>query len=682
MEAIAKIRLPDWRWVLTHLIGAILLASTTLWQIEQVWKPAEPIPLNRASVYEIALVLGFPYAVQQHDCMNPKYGFNRGVNCDRQEIRNFYFWRMLPGKYVKIAAPAFWFIYYSGAKLHAAHRGVPLPVVNAHCPQPLDANDGCTASQLNGSSGANANILTQANNNVPYASPYPNNAPLRDYAIGYDNTLTLTPAALWVPPPSYHCGSGPGTGNTFFCNYTAATCGDLCDIMGIAFLDYRVVRTGPGGGTGTWRIWNNRFKNGPTIALANGAMFATGSSNFNISVKWNEFDGDSKHYAFISGLSIITRGVDQAHPVTVDILYNDFHDIPARAMNVDATWNVKNVNWNGGRHLNDDYWAVQNVSVDATANTITFAGPMYNAGSGFIHPPQSGGSDCRRFNTGGWNGGVTAVAGTIGSQISGTPGGLGVYNFTGATGNLTNVTMDCGSSLHGEFDGMGIANNSLANEMNYIGNTLIYGGDCAPLNTGLLVYLATNGLYTRIGKSVVSNNILINRISGNGTWGGCAAHSWANNAPTGYNDLTIKYNWLDVTAVGAPGGATSSGCFYNPAGQSFVGSQSGAVTTVTSTSPAGPMPIGVQLKQSNVNYGTVTSQISVNADGTGTYGMSDSRTQSFASGGQRFAPNLATSGGAIPYAPAFPSSNVNMSDGNIFTISDGLMTTSSVACHA
>jgi hypothetical protein len=241
--------------------------------------------------------------------------------------------------------------------------------------------------------------------------------------------------------------------------------------------------------------------------------------------------------------------------------------------------------------------------------------------------------------------------------------------------------LECGGSIHGEFDAGNIRNNTQANVTNYIGNLVIYGNNCNAINTSLLVWLVADGNYTQITSGSASYNTLINRISGAGTWGGCAAHAVANNGVGQFGNLAVANNYLDPTTE-ASGGSTQSSCFYNPGSIIFSGSQSGTTLTVTNTSPAGPLwPNAAILRGSNVD-GVIKGQISVNPDGTGTYLMSDRRMQTYYNATEDYAPNQGNNAGTSAYAPVF-SGNKNMllaSGSNAITIADARMRTSA-GCH-
>lgn len=565
--------------------------------------------------------------------------------------------------------------------------GVSVPAPPSNCPQGLTyaAFDGCQGAQSAGSSGVTATILTTFNDGTPYNSPPPFNVPARDYPVGYDTGLTLTPAASWTPAANLSCTKNSGT-HQVSCNAATATCGSNCAISGVDFTDWWILISGTAPAGQYWKIKNNLFKYGSTVSVNNRQLVTVGSgTRISMDYMYNECDGNSSASGWGSCLGSVSGGTDSSHLLTWNVNYNYLHNIPSNPLVINGTNADVNINWNYAPSFDWDQWTASNVSIDSVANTMTIAGPFITTGTNLVHGADANGQGaqggCLKYpsipiNTSS----PTSVPGTIGAQISGTPGGLGVYTFTGATGNQTNVILECGRGLHAEINLGGILTNNTQNSMYYRGNLIAYGDDCPANGTANIAALIAPNVNTTVNTAFFDYNTLINRISGNGK--GCAAHALSNNGIPAFGAVTISNNYVDPTNTAGFQGNSTTSCFFWPGGMSFVGSQTGTTLTVTSTSNGGPLPIGVQVTQSSVNYGIVTAQISVNPDGTGTYLMSDSRTQSFSGGGTAYAPNQANAGGSIPYAPYFTgNTNMLLSGGSaLFTVSDAKLTTSA-ACH-
>lgn len=565
--------------------------------------------------------------------------------------------------------------------------GVSTPAPPSNCPQgnTYAAFDGCQGAQTAGSSGTNAALLTSFNDGTPYNTTPPFNVPARDYPVGYDTGVALTPVASWTPASNLSCTKNSGT-HQVSCNAATATCGSNCAITGIDFTDWWILISGTAPSGQYWKITNNLFKYGSTVSVNNRQLVTIGSgTRVSMDYMYNECDGNSSASGWGSCLGSVSGGTDSSHLLTWRVEYNYLHNIPSNPLVINGTNADVSINWNYAPSFDWDQWTASNVSIDSVANTMTITGPFITTGTNLVHGADSGGQGaqggCLKYpsipiNTSS----PTSVPGTIGTQISGTPGGLGVYNFTGASGNQTNVILECGRGLHAEINLGGIATNNTQNSMYYRGNLIAYGDDCPANGTANIAALIAPNINTTVLTGFFDYNVLINRISGNGK--GCAAHALSNNGIPAFGAVTISNNYVDPTNTAGFQGNSTTSCFFWPGAMSFVGSQSAGVLTVTSTSNGGPLPTGVAITQSSVTYGIVTGPISVAADGTGTYQMSDSRTQSFASGGTSYAPNQANAAGSIPYAPYFTGNkNMLLSGGSAdFTISDAKLTTSA-ACH-
>jgi len=408
-------------------------------------------------------------------------------------------------------------------------------------------------------------------------------------------------------------------------------------------------------------------------------------TRINLDYSYNECDGDAAHYAYSACLGNVSGGTGIGDLRTITITYNYLHDIPVRPLQINSSYANVYINWNYAKSFVQDQWTASNVSIDNVLNTITILGPFITTGANLIHGPDASGTQgaqasCVKYASIPSNG--TAVSGSIGAQISGTPGGLGVYTFTGATGPQTNVILDCGNGLHGEINASGQLADTVQAVMSYRGNFITYGSDCPANGTSNIALLNTPNTYTTTIDTNIDYNTLVNGVSGNGK--GCASQTIRNNGgPAAYTSTSNWVNnYLAPFNAGAFQGSSTTSCFGNPGTFSFVGSQTTNQLVVTSVSNGRPIPVGTSLRQSSVTYGYVTSNSGVAADGTGTYTMSDSRTQSFASGTILASPNQGNAGGSIPYAP-ITTGNVNMllsGGAEVFTFSDaGLNTTA--ACH-
>jgi len=555
------------------------------------------------------------------------------------------------------------------------------------CPQGITyiSYDNCDLAQAHGSSGVDANVLTTFNGGTPYLTPPPFNIPKRDYPVGYDTTLTLTPVSSWTPDASLACSKN-NTTHQLSCNAATATCGSNCPISGIDFTDWWVLISGTAPDGMYWKLTNNKFKNGATAGANNRQLVTVGSgTRISMDYKYNECDGYSSVVGWGSCLGSVSGGTDSSHLLTWNVQFNDVHDIPSNPFVINGTNADVHIDHNSTPSFDMDQWMASNVSIDSVANTMTVTGPFISTGTNLIHGADGVGSGaqggCLKYPSVPVNtSSPTSVAGTIGAQISGTPGGLGVYTFTGATGNQTNVILECGRGLHAEINLGGIATNNTQNSMYYRGNLIAFGDDCPANGTANIATLIAPNINAKVNTAFIDYNVLINRVGGNGK--GCAAHALSNNGIPAFGSVTIANNYLDVKNTSGFQGNSTTSCFFWPGAMSFVGSQSGTTLTVTSTSNGGPLPTGTQVTQSSTGFGIITGPISVAADGTGTYAMSDSRTQSFSSGGTAYAPNQANAAGTIPYAPFF-TGNKNMAlSGSAadFVISDAKLTTSA-ACH-
>ncbi len=570
------------------------------------------------------------------------------------------------------------------------HGGSGVNAAVPNCPQgtSLAAFDGCLGAQSAGSSGVNANELTSYNAGTPFPTPTPWNVPARDYPVGYDTGLTLTPAASWTPAANLSCTTN-GTTHQVSCNTTSATCASACAITGIDFTDWWILFNGNGSGGSSWQITNNKFKNGATIAVNNRQMVAVSSgTRINLDYNYNECDGNAANFPWSACLGSVSMGNSAIDTRTWNIKYNYIHDSPVRPFIINTTYAYVSINWNYAKTFTQDEWFASNVSVDPVLHTMTILGPFISTGANLVHGPDSGASgsqgSCVKYPSIPINTfSPTSVPGSIGTQISGTPGGIGVWNFPGSSTTETNAYIDCGNGLHGEVNASGQVTQTVQMLMSYRGNFITYGSDCPANGTSNIALLNTPNAYTTNIDTNIDYNTLVNGVSGQGE--GCASQAIRNNGgPAAYtNTATISNNYLAPFNASAFGGSSTGSCFGNSGTFGFVGSQSGTTLTVPgATGASGKIPVGAYLTQSGVTYGYVTDNSAAASDGSGTYTMSDSRTQSFASGGILNAPLLTNAAGAIPYSPIMTGNkNMILSGSNAdFVFSDAGMHTSA-ACH-
>ncbi len=571
------------------------------------------------------------------------------------------------------------------AEARLGHGGTGPAQSVPNCPQgiTLASFDGCLGAQLAGSSGVSSTILNTYNNNTPFLTPPPFNVPARDYPVGYDTTLVLTPAVSWVPAANMSCSKNT-TLHRWTCTTHTATCSP-CTIAGIDFSDWEILFNGTGGTS--WIIRNNKFKNGPTVSKNNEIMVSVASgTSINVDYSYNECDGDASHYAYSSCLGNVTGGTSPANLKTYNVTYNYFHDIPVRPLQINGTNADVNVNWNYAKSFTQDEWTAQNVVIDNVLNTMTVTGPFVTTGANLIHGFDQNGSQgaqgfpCQTFTgipstDANFTGGVTA-------QVSGTPGGFGVYTFTTATGAYGPGLFQCGNGLHGEINASGIANGGIQHSMTYRGNFITYGSDCPANGTANIAFLVAPNIYTAITTAFADYNTLVNGVSGNGK--GCASQAIRNNGVIYYGSATVANNYIAPFNAGAYQGNSSTSCFGWPGGldQGFSGTQTTNDLNVTSVTAGKPLPIGGQVTQGVSLFGYVLDNSLANANGSGHYTMSDSRSQTFTGGKLFAAPNQANAGGSIPYAPFFTGNKNMILSGSAanFVISDAQLTTSA-GCH-
>lgn len=278
MTMIAAIRLPDWRWVLTHLIGFTLCTFLTLEGIQQ-------IPVIERTAPEAPYVSIF-YGPLVSDLGLKQTGKEYG-----RDVAALKFWYTFSGRdLAKIAAPTVWWMaeFAGAANARLPHRGTP-PQSVAPVLQNQTVNMGLLTRTGRGGVKLNSSDITtvdvSGNPLVTFSGldlQVPLTIPCATFTVTFnsgrssgDFTLIAadTPVASAITPVVAAGGQGNLTGNYVFNVSCKDAGGNVSNTVTLTYTGVaNAVNWGDQSGDVTFGIWPSGFGNvaGAKVLISTG----------------------------------------------------------------------------------------------------------------------------------------------------------------------------------------------------------------------------------------------------------------------------------------------------------------------------------------------------------------------------------------------------------------------------